>query len=319
MMDLVIDKHGTFIGKKQGRIVIYGEGGKEEYAVSNIDRILIFSGCGVSSSALTLLINSKKDIVFLNKFGTPVAKVFYISNDNFPLLRKMQYRKSLEDNTELIRGLVKSSVNNKIEIIKKLAYSRKRTNSCVSDMLFERIEELKKLLSLAEAKSEADELRGVEGMSSRIYFGCLRAIIPKRFSFRGRERPPPDVVNASLSYGYGILFSEVWNKLVAKGFDPYIGFYHVEKGRKPCLVLDFMEEFRQPVVDASILKLIFKKILDPEKHGNPYLNEKGRKIVIEEVLSRIRKYEGLMKRRIDVWTDYILERSNFIPFGEKPC
>lgn len=39
-----------------------------------------------------------------------------------------------------------------------------------------------------------------------------------------------------------------------------MGFLHTDLPGKPSLVLDLIEEFRQPVVDRSVLSLISKKI-----------------------------------------------------------
>ncbi len=315
-MNIIIDKHGTFIGKKQGRLVLYTDEKSEEYSITNIERIILYKSCGISSSAIALIVNSKKDLTFMDRFGMPVAKLYYITNENFPILRKMQYKKSIEKNIDIIQGIVHACIKNKIGIIKSLAYSRKRTSKEKCNLLMKYAGQLETWLSKIYQKQSIEELRGIEGISAKLYFESLRKIIPKFFRFNGRTRPPQDIVNASLSYGYGILFSELWKYLVMKGFDPYIGFYHEEKGRKPCLVLDFMEEFRQPIVDSTILRLVFKKILNPKKHGGMYLNEKGRKIVIENVLNKLDKTKSLIKKRINHWVDYILDRSEFVPFGE---
>ena len=60
-------------------------------------------------------------------------------------------------------------------------------------------------------------------------------------------------MNAALNYGYGILTSHVWGAVMNAGLEPFAGFLHVDRSGKPSLVLDLIEEFRQPVVDRSIL------------------------------------------------------------------
>ena len=42
------------------------------------------------------------------------------------------------------------------------------------------------------------------------------------------------------------------------GLEPFAGFLHVDRSGKPSLVLDLMEEFRQPVVDRAILSWLNK-------------------------------------------------------------
>ena len=58
-------------------------------------------------------------------------------------------------------------------------------------------------------------------------------------------------MNALLNYGYGILYSQVWSALTLAGLEPFAGFLHVDRPGKPSLVLDFIEEFRQPIVDQG--------------------------------------------------------------------
>jgi CRISPR-associated protein Cas1 len=42
------------------------------------------------------------------------------------------------------------------------------------------------------------------------------------------------------------------------GLEPFAGFLHVDRSGKPSLVLDLVEEFRQPVVDRAILTWLNK-------------------------------------------------------------
>jgi len=42
------------------------------------------------------------------------------------------------------------------------------------------------------------------------------------------------------------------------GLEPFAGFLHVDRSGKPSLVLDLMEEFRQPVVDRAIFSWLNK-------------------------------------------------------------
>ncbi|MGI6604033.1 MAG: CRISPR-associated endonuclease Cas1 [bacterium] len=57
--------------------------------------------------------------------------------------------------------------------------------------------------------------------------------------------------NACLNYGYGILYQQCETALILAGLDIFAGFLHVDRPGKTSLVYDFMEEFRQPVVDRT--------------------------------------------------------------------
>src|SRR5438093_1977470 len=41
-----------------------------------------------------------------------------------------------------------------------------------------------------------------------------------------------------------------------KSLEPFAGFLHVDRPGKPSLVLDLVEEFRQPVVDRAVLSAL---------------------------------------------------------------
>ena len=42
------------------------------------------------------------------------------------------------------------------------------------------------------------------------------------------------------------------------GLEPFAGFMHVDRSGKPSMILDLVEEFRQPVVDRAILSWLNK-------------------------------------------------------------
>ncbi|MER3513307.1 MAG: CRISPR-associated endonuclease Cas1, partial [Chloroflexota bacterium] len=70
------------------------------------------------------------------------------------------------------------------------------------------------------------------------------------------------------NYGYGILYGQVERALVLAGLDPYAGFIHVDRPGKPSLVLDLIEEFRQAVVDRTVLGLVNKGVaLEQDEEG----------------------------------------------------
>ncbi len=114
---------------------------------------------------------------------------------------------------------------------------------------------------MAATGSTCDEVRGelmgLEGTGGRLYWKQIGNMLPDELGFEGRShysrKRRPDAVNAALNYGYGILTSHVWGAAMNAGLEPFAGFLHVDRSGKPSLVLDLMEEFRQPVVDRAIL------------------------------------------------------------------
>ena len=80
--------------------------------------------------------------------------------------------------------------------------------------------------SLAGART-LDEVMGIEGACSNAYFDALAGCVPADVTFDGRSRRPPrDLPNAALSYGYAILLSECVGALHAAGLELSLGIAH---------------------------------------------------------------------------------------------
>jgi CRISPR-associated protein Cas1 len=95
---------------------------------------------------------------------------------------------------------------------------------------------------------------GLEGVGGRLYWKQIGNLLPEHLAFEGRRHQgADDAANAALNYGYRILMSHVWGAVMNAGLEPFAGFLHVDRSGKPSLVLDLVEEFRQPVVDRAIL------------------------------------------------------------------
>jgi CRISPR-associated protein Cas1 len=136
-------------------------------------------------------------------------------------------------------------------------------------------------------------LFAMEGQVGRSYIEGVRALVPSGLGFAGRNRRPPrDVVNAALSYGYAILCGQAERALALSGFEPTLGFLHTDRWGKPSLTLDFVELFRQPIVDRAVLTLVRRRQLTSE-HGEEYedgavlLSADGRRMVAAQVMERL--------------------------------
>jgi CRISPR-associated protein Cas1 len=139
-------------------------------------------------------------------------------------------------------------------------------------------------------------LMGIEGAAGRIYWAAVRALVGERTGFEAREhRGASDPVNSALNYGYGILYSQVWGALMNAGLEPFAGFLHVDRPGKPSLVLDLVEEFRQPVVDRAVIALAHRGVALEVREG--LLTEEARRTVAQAVLERLDSEVAFRGRR----------------------
>ncbi len=112
-----------------------------------------------------------------------------------------------------------------------------------------------------------------------------------------RTQGATDPLNSALNYGYGILYGAVERACVLAGLDPYAGFLHVDRPGKPSLVLDLIEEFRQPVVDKTVLGMVNKGMpVTLDEQGR--LVPESRRLLAEKVLARLDSPERFRRQAL---------------------
>jgi CRISP-associated protein Cas1 len=136
---------------------------------------------------------------------------------------------------------------------------------------------------------------GAEGRAAARYWQAVALIIPTELGWPGREtQGARDPFNAALNYGYGVLRSQVRQALLLAGLEPNAGFLHADRPGKPSLTLDLIEEFRQAVVDRTLIGQVnrgFAIVQDDQGR----LDGPTRKRIVEKVLERMdstEPYEG---------------------------
>jgi CRISP-associated protein Cas1 len=138
------------------------------------------------------------------------------------------------------------------------------------------------LFASLKTSQTIDELRGYEGASTARYFQAWSSFLPAEFPFERRStRPPLNPVNACISFGATLLYTEAVAFIHAHGLDPALGLLHATEDGRWSLALDLIEPFRPVLVEALALDLFSHQMLNA-KHFEPknegvYLNEEGRK------------------------------------------
>ena len=177
-------------------------------------------------------------------------------------------------------------------------------------------------------------LRGVEGAAAAAFFGAfgaaLRDATGMTFSRRQR-RPPPDPVNALLSFASVLLGNRITGMLESRGLDPAIGFLHELRSGRPSLALDLLEEWRAPVVERFVLRVCNLRSIRPEhfeqsedEEGVRFSRE-GLKVFFvewEKFLDRpIRgsagpdlALEDALRRQVDLFASAVRTGEPYVPF-----
>jgi CRISPR-associated protein Cas1 len=137
----------------------------------------------------------------------------------------------------------------------------------------------------------------IEGQAASCYWSLIKLLLSKDVYFEGRERRgAADLVNSLLNYGYGILYSQVYQSIILAGLNPNISFLHKEQIGKPTLVFDLIEEFRQPVVDKAVIGMIRKKQKLTMEGTN--LTQESKTRVVKNVLRRLDSFVKFRGKRL---------------------
>ena len=117
-------------------------------------------------------------------------------------------------------------------------------------------------LLLADATSYDGTARPRRDGDARV-LPCLAEVIGETWGFTARQRcPPPDPVNAMLSFGYThARRRRLVAALESAGLDAAVGFLHHARWGRPSLALDLMEEFRSVVVNSVVLRCLSTGII----------------------------------------------------------
>jgi CRISPR-associated protein Cas1 len=290
-MRLIIDDYGTYIHKKGNRFIISNPAHQKEFSADIVSQILVYKGAAVTSAAVALAVEKGIDIVFFDRTGKPFARTYSCKFENSASIHRSQI-KAYESGKgiSLMKSITEAKIRNQSFLLKILAKDRNNEQLKVhAENLMNLIEKLECGRTIEEARQK---FMGMEGEASRQYFHALQYVLPQDIYKGQRTRQPPqDLFNALLGYGYGVLFTEIEKACILSGLDPYMGFLHADRPGKPSMVLDMMEEFRQPVVDRSMITLVSKKIVQqnnirPFENGY-YLDKFAKHKVVESVVTRL--------------------------------
>lgn len=324
---LVLSGYGLFVSKKQERIIV--RKGKEllyEFPMYRISELTIASrGVSISSDAIMDLSERGVQINFLSGLGKPYAKITAPTLSATIHARREQIR-ALDDERgcKFAKTIIAGKLANQRKLLLYFAKYIKGRAPGRFEVLSRAAEALKSLsrqaLDVKEGRIEEvrQVLMGIEGSSSKIYWDGVQHILGDRVEFMGRvRRGATDEVNAMLNYGYGILYSQVWGAVVAAGLEPFAGFLHVDRPGKPSLVLDLVEEFRQPVVDRTVIAHVNRGEAISMEGG--LLKAETRKALSQKILERLESRERYQGKSYQIRSIIQIQARNLAAFlkGER--
>ena len=227
-----------------------------------VDDVLVFGNVRLSTPAIKRLLDRGVEVTFLTVHGRYHGRLVGEVSAH-AALRRAQYR--VADDAERALGLAQTMVAGKLANSRALLRRFARSRAEVPAVVPEAADAVAVAVERVGRTTALSGLLGVEGSATARYFGGFRALLDPAWAFdQRRRRPPPDPVNALLSFGYTLLMHKVLGSVQAVGFDPYQGFLHQVTYHRPSLALDVMEEFRPLLVDSLVLRCCSDGRVTPE-------------------------------------------------------
>jgi CRISPR-associated protein Cas1 len=303
---LIVDGFGAFLGKHSGRLrVSQSRETVAEAPLLHLEQVVVTGkGVSVSSEAVRACCQTGIPIYFLDGRGQPYAALYAAGLTGTVLTRREQLlayadRRGLD----LALAFAHGKIANQAGFLRYAAkYRQEKDPALYKELRLSAGEVADHLDELQRLEGETvDDVRGQllssEGRAARKYWAAVAALIPTTLEWPGRTgRGAQDAFNSALNYGYGVLYGQVERALVLAGLDPYGGFIHTDRPGKPSLVLDLIEEFRQVVVDRTVVAIVNRGTelaLDEQSR----LVEETRRTIAEKVLERLEARERYGRER----------------------
>jgi CRISPR-associated protein Cas1 len=293
MATLYVQEQGAHVRKKDTQIIVTKEGRTlDEAPLANVEQVVLMGrGVQISTALLVALIERGAPVTLTNQHGNRHDATLSGGPSRFGELRTRQMALVTTPAAALLlaRQVIAAKLHNQRRLLERTGWPSAPTA----------IAQIEQALAAVDQAATIDSLRGYEGAAAAAYFGAWRAALPPAWGFAGRAfYPPPDPINAALSFGYTLALHNVLAAVQITGLDPYLGTFHVPEPGRPSLALDLLEEFRPVAVDRLVLELVQTQALDRRHFARPaerpaamYLTEAGRALLID-------RYEALLHSQV---------------------
>lgn len=226
----------------------------------DITEIILLGGTQITTQAMRNLLLHRARIHLLTQEERHLGTFEPTENGKTETLRaQVRQTDQLEFRLQTAKTIIAAKLENSRVVLQRLARDNPSSSLAKDAADFQRMAKE----SALEADTE-NEARGFEGIAAQAYFAALIEVTPAEWEFfRRQRRPPPDPINAMLSFGYTLLLTRVISALHSAGLHIGIGCLHVSHGARPALALDLMEEYRAALVDRFVLNIVMRKLLTP--------------------------------------------------------
>jgi len=263
------------------------EGQPRYLPVENIAEFYVFGALNANSALYNFLGQNNIAVHFFDYYENYTGS--FMPRDGLlagrMLIAQTQHYLDMQKRMAIARQFIDGASFN---MLKNLKYYTNRGKD-----LTPHIEAIETLRSGIASTLSVEELMGVEGNIRQDYYQTFDTILNDYEMGPRTKRPPANMVNALISFGNMMCYSECLRAIHQTQLNPTISYLHQPGERRYSLALDIAEIFKPILVDRVIFKVLNKREIQEndfeEKLNYVVLKERGKKKFIEEYEQRMQE------------------------------
>ena len=253
--------------------------------IEGVEDFYVFGSLDANSSLYNFLGQKQVNVHFFDYYenytGSFMPRDYLLSGKM--LINQVKTHLNKKSRLEIAKKLIEGAAHN---MLKNLAYYNNRGKDVEAIMKV-----IETYVPRIQDQGSVEELMGIEGNIRMNYYEAFNEIITD-FEMSGRSKQPPrNEVNALISYGNMMCYSQCLRAIYQTQLNPTISFLHSPGERRFSLALDLAEIFKPLLVDRIIFKVLNKREIKKEdfdiKMSNIRLKDKGKKKFIESFENRL--------------------------------